>query len=407
MQERPSKRAKMSVPSVAERFVDIRKLLCRPSPFGGETGTLKHPVQHFYPEVLFDAGEETFEFIRTSKILCIGAGGLGCEMLKDAALMGFCDIHVIDMDTVDITNLNRQFLFRKSDVDQGLYKAEAAARFVMRRVPGTKITAHTCSIQEMAQRDPDFYRQFDIIISGLDSVKARKWIDEHICEVLAPLPSPEPESLIPLVDGGTEGFQGSVNVMIPRLTPCYRERNPHLKDGEGAVPQCTLASHPRKPSHCVLYVMTGPGGTEGTWATHSPGIKYDTDSRVDMMWIANEAEKRAKQYSIKLPESVSSGYAGDAPWFYYTMGVVKNIIPAIASSNAHVSASAVHEAFKLLSFSSQVLDNFQGIYCAQDVVCTAQTLDMDMDSQYNSLPEWTFATTGGAAACTVAEMRSR
>ena len=305
----------MSVPSAAERFVDIRKLLCRPSPFGGETGTLKHPVQHFYPEVLFDAGEETFEFIRASKILCIGAGGLGCEMLKDLALMGFCDIHVIDMDTVDITNLNRQFLFRKSDVDQGLYKAEAAAGFVMRRVPGTKITAHTCSIQDMLKRDPDFYRQFGLVIAGLDSVKARKWIDEHLCEDLAPLPAPEPESIIPLIDGGTEGFQGSVNVMIPRVTACYRERNPGLKDGEGAVPQCTLASHPRKPSHCVLYVMTGPGGTDGTWATHSPDAKYDTDSREDMMWIANEAEKRAKKYSIKLPDSVSSGHAGDAPWY--------------------------------------------------------------------------------------------
>ena len=111
----------MAVPSAAERFVDIRKILLRPSPFGGETGTLKHPLQHFYPgEYDFEPGEETFEFIQTAKILCIGAGGLGCELLKDLALMGFCDIHVIDMDTVDITNLNRQFLFRASDVEQGL-----------------------------------------------------------------------------------------------------------------------------------------------------------------------------------------------------------------------------------------------------------------------------------------------
>ena len=137
--------------SFGARFSNLNTIYNRESPFGNETGSL--------PNGEYEPGLQVLENLRQAKVLVIGAGGLGCEILKDLALSGVTDIHVIDLDTIDVTNLNRQFLFRKKDVGRG--KAETAAEFIQQRVPGCKVTPYNCKIQDKPQ---EFYKQFKVIL---------------------------------------------------------------------------------------------------------------------------------------------------------------------------------------------------------------------------------------------------
>lgn len=69
----------------------------------------------------------------------------------------------------------------------------------MKRVKGVNITPYYGAIQD---KDPDYYMQFQLVICGLDSVEARRWINATLVEMVDPQ---NPESLKPLIDGGTEG----------------------------------------------------------------------------------------------------------------------------------------------------------------------------------------------------------
>ena len=89
-------------------------------------------------------------------------------------------------------------MFREADV--GKSKAEVAAAFVEKRVKDVNITAYNCKIQD---KDEEYYMQFKMVICGLDSIEARRWINATLVDMVD---MDNPESLKPLIDGGTEGM---------------------------------------------------------------------------------------------------------------------------------------------------------------------------------------------------------
>ncbi|MCJ1478449.1 hypothetical protein MMC13_007129 [Lambiella insularis] len=289
------------------------------------------------------AGEGTIDSLETSKVLVIsGAGGLGCEILKNLALSGFKDIHVIDMDTIDVSNLNRQFLFREADV--GKSKAEVAAAFVEKRVKGVKITPFNGKIQD---KDEEYYMQFKFVICGLDSIEARRWINATLVDMVD---AENLESLKPLIDGGTEGFKGQARVILPTLTSCI-ECQLDMHAPRAAVPLCTLATIPRQPQHCIEWAHII------AWEEHRKDDILDTDDPEHITWLYQKALARAQEFSIP------------GVTYSLTQGVVKNIIPAIASTNAIVAASCCNEAFKIATGCNPYLDNYM-MYSGDDSIYT-------------------------------------
>ncbi|KAI2636114.1 NEDD8-activating enzyme E1 catalytic subunit [Xylaria nigripes] len=272
--------------------------------------------------------ELSMDVLSNAKALVIGAGGLGCEILKNLALSGFKNIHVIDMDTIDVSNLNRQFLFRKDDV--GKYKAEVAAAFVERRVRGVKITPHNYRMQEL---DRDFYMQFQVVICGLDSIEARRWINSTLVDMVD---GDNQDSMKPFIDGGTEGFKGQTRVIFPTMSPCI-ECQLDLYTPRPAVPLCTLATIPRQPEHCIEWAHII------AWDQENPFPQLDKDDPEHITWLYQKAAARAEEFGI-------SGVT-----YSLTQGVVKNIIPAIASTNAIIAASCCNEAWKIVTAAATFL----------------------------------------------------
>ncbi|XP_023326854.1 SUMO-activating enzyme subunit 2 [Eurytemora carolleeae] len=174
--------------------------------------------------------------ISEARLLVVGAGGIGCELLKNIVLTGFKDIEVIDLDTIDVSNLNRQFLFQKQHV--GKSKSNVARESALRFAPDAKIKAYHDSIMK-EEYGVNFYKNFSLCLNALDNRAARNHVN-RMC--LA--------ANLPLVESGTAGYLGQVTVIRKGATECYEcQPKPHQK----TFPGCTIRNTPSEPIHCIVW----------------------------------------------------------------------------------------------------------------------------------------------------------
>lgn len=180
--------------------------------------------------------KELADSVSSCKILVVGAGGIGCELLKNLVLTGFKNIEVIDLDTIDVSNLNRQFLFQKKHV--GKSKAQVAKESVLRFCPSANITAYHDSIMN-PDYNVEFFRSFQLVMNALDNRAARNHVN-RMCLAAD----------IPLIESGTAGYLGQVTVIKKGVTECY-ECQP--KPTQKTFPGCTIRNTPSEPIHCIVW----------------------------------------------------------------------------------------------------------------------------------------------------------
>ena len=207
--------------------------------------------------------------VREQSAFLVGAGAIGCEMLKNLSLMGVATasdgegtVHVTDMDIIEKSNLNRQFLFRPKDV--GTAKSTAAAAAAAAMNPNFRVKAYEDRVGADTENvfTDDFMESLDVVITALDNVDARLYMDQRCVNYC-----------LPLLESGTLGTKGNTQVVVPHLTENYgATRDPPEK----SIPICTLKNFPNKIEHTIQWARDW---FEGAFAQPAANVNsYLTDS---------------------------------------------------------------------------------------------------------------------------------
>ncbi|KAG8002640.1 Ubiquitin-like modifier-activating enzyme 1 [Nibea albiflora] len=188
-------------------------------------------------------GSKLQDLLGKQRYFLVGAGAIGCELLKNFAMIGLAggegEVIVTDMDTIEKSNLNRQFLFRPHDVTK--MKSDTAAAAVKQMNPSIRITGHQNRVGPDTERvyDDDFFESLDGVANALDNVDARMYMDRRCVYYRKPL-----------LESGTLGTKGNVQVVIPFLTESYSSSQ---DPPEKSIPICTLKNFPNAIEHTLQW----------------------------------------------------------------------------------------------------------------------------------------------------------
>lgn len=253
------------------------------------------------------------------RVLVVGAGGLGCEVLKNlACCSASCDIEIVDFDTIEISNLNRQFMYAEADVGQS--KALISAKWLscrFRSYPGS-IVGRNSRLEHLPS---EYFSTFHIIFSCLDDLSARMWLNRVLVELAGA------GVVIPLVDGGTEGYLGHAALVIPGLTACIDCLSPLFRMENR--PLCTLTGSCSSLEDCIEWAV------EKCREEAQEGLKAES-MEVMIMTLAKS-------------KAIQAGIENDSLSLDLVSSLLARIVPAISSSNSVIAGIMTSVGIKLLS----------------------------------------------------------
>lgn len=234
--------------AVSGKFMPIRQFLyfdcmeCLPDPLPSEAECAPRGSRYDGQVAVFGASFQ--QKVENLRYFLVGAGAIGCEMLKNFAMMGIGtgpegNIVITDMDTIEKSNLSRQFLFRDTDI--GKSKSVAAAVAISRMNPGVKVVPHETRVgpETEAIFNDEFWESLSGVCNALDNVQARLYVDQRCVYYMKSL-----------LESGTLGTKGNTQVIVPRLTESYgSSRDPPEK----SIPICTLKNFPYQIEHTLQW----------------------------------------------------------------------------------------------------------------------------------------------------------
>jgi ubiquitin-activating enzyme E1 len=198
-------------------------------------------------------GDQLVQELAYANLFMVGAGAIGCELLKNYAMLGVGTgepgknnrkegglITMTDPDVIEVSNLNRQFLFREKHLRKPKSSTAAAAAIQMNKEMKGHIIARLDKVHEGTQHifTDRFFESQTVVTNALDNVAARRYIDSRCVS-----------SKTPLLESGTLGPKGHVQVIIPYQTESYGSQQDPQEEGE--IPHCTLKMFPEETLHCV------------------------------------------------------------------------------------------------------------------------------------------------------------